>query len=196
MESLSTQGSKVYAIGMTIDPNSLVSGKYATQVFYYEQNSDGFKLLAEGALEKPTEKSSEITFITGERTTTNKNTPNPPSTSLSSPVGEVSPESLVQNYFENIKSGQHQKSWDMLPSDMQNNKSIHPNGYESFTSWWQKASVDVDAVKVVSQSDREAIVKADVRYKVRNGGSKPLSLRYFFNKNSTGNSWMITKIKS
>ncbi len=196
MESLSTQGSKVYVLGMTIDPSSLLSDKYATQVFYYDQNSGGFQLVAEGTLEKPTEKSSEITFITGKKPTANSNKPNPPSTSLSSPAGAVPPDTLVQNYFTSIKSGQYQKAWDMLPSDLQRNKSTHPNGYKSFTDWWGKTSVDVDIIKMVSQSDREAVVDAEVQYKARKGKPQPLHLRYFLKKKSGTGSWVITKIKS
>jgi hypothetical protein len=122
--------------------------------------------------------------------------PSPTVKSISSSTGSTSADSLVQSYFTNIKSGQYQKAWDMLPSDMQRNKSIHPNGYNSFTDWWKKTSVDVDAVKIVSQSDQEAVVNADVRYKSQKGSPQPLHLRYFLKRNSSTDNWVITKIKS
>jgi hypothetical protein len=113
-----------------------------------------------------------------------------------SSTNSTTPDSLVQNYFMSIKNGQYQKAWDMLPSDMQRNKFIHPNGYSSFTDWWKKTSIDVDAVKIVSQSDREAIVNADVRYKAQKGSPHPLHLKYFLKRNSSTDNWVINKIKS
>jgi hypothetical protein len=196
MESLSTQGAKIYAIDFTADPSNIVNKKHATQIYYFDQSSGGFQLRFEGALEVDGGETSKVDFTTGDSSQSIKASPSATIASASSSANTTAPDTLVQNYFASIKNGQYQKAWDMLPSDMQRNKSIHPNGYNSFTDWWKKTSVDVDAVKIVSQSDREAIVNADVRYKAQKGSPHPLHLRYFLKRNSSTDNWVITKIKS
>jgi serine/threonine protein kinase, bacterial len=126
--------------------------------------------------------------------------PIPSSTGTISPtpnlsVSTISPEDLVRKYYGNIKSGQYQDSWNMLPSGMQKDQSLHPNGYGSFRDWWTKTNADIDATQLASQSEQEAVVNVDVRYTVNRGSLRRSHLRYFFTKDPVSNSWTISKIK-
>jgi hypothetical protein len=191
MESLATQGAKIYAITYTTEDS-----KKATQIYYFDQSSDGFKLRFQGALEAASGETSKVVFTAGDISQNSSSNSNPSSTTASTSTAITLPDNLVRSYFTNIQSGQYQKAWDMLPSDLQRNKSTHPDGYKSFTDWWQKTSVDVDAIKVASKSDQDAIVDADVRYKTRKGSPQPLHLRYFLRRSSSTDNWVITNIKS
>jgi hypothetical protein len=104
-----------------------------------------------------------------------------------SSTNTITPNSLVRNYFMSIKSGQYQKAWDMMPRDWQ-----QTNGYKSFADFWGKASLYIDAVEIASQSDREAVVNANVRYKLQKGSPQSLHLRYFLKRNSSTDNWIIT----
>jgi serine/threonine protein kinase, bacterial len=118
-----------------------------------------------------------------------------PNTSNSSLVNTTSPEDLVRKYYENIKSGRYQESWNMLPSGMQKDSALHPSGYASFSEWWTKTNADIDATQLASQTDQEAVVNVDVRYTVNRGSMRRSHLRYFFSKDPVNNSWTISKIK-
>jgi hypothetical protein len=135
---------------------------------------------------------------------TSQNSLLPASLSASSPTKPIpspsmasttSPEDLVRKYYNDIKIGRYQDSWNMLPSDMQKDSSLHPNGYASFTEWWTKTSVDVNGIQLAAQSDRDAVVNVDITFNVSRSGSRPLHFRYFFTKDLVSNSWTISKIK-
>jgi hypothetical protein len=118
-----------------------------------------------------------------------------PTTSNPSITNTTSPEDLVRKYYENIKGGRYQESWNMLPSGMQKDPALHPNGYASFSEWWTKTNADIDATQLASQTDQEAVVNVDVRYTVNRGSMRRSHLRYFFSKDPVNNSWTISKIK-
>lgn len=106
----------------------------------------------------------------------------------------LSPDQIITYYFFNIIQGEYKKSWNLLPSNLQRNPSIHPNGYNSFADWWKDANVGVDAIKLVSQNDREAVVNADVQYIKRNS-SRPFRLQYTLRKDKGSGNWAIATVK-
>jgi hypothetical protein len=162
MESLATQGAKIYAINYTTE-----NSKNASRIYYFDQSSNGFQLRFQGSFEAPSGETSKVIFTTGDSSQNDSSNSNSSSTTASTSTNITLPDNLVRSYFDNIKSGQYQKAWDMLPSDLQGNKSVHPNGYKSFTDWWQKTGVDVEAVKVASKTDLDAIV--DLTFPVKFG---------------------------
>ena len=107
----------------------------------------------------------------------------------------TSPEDIVRTYYDNIKSGRYSESWNMLPTSMQKDQSLHPNGYASFRDWWTKTNVDVDVVRLAESSSTVAVVDVDVRFTANRGNPRPLHTRYFFTKDPVSNSWTISKIK-
>lgn len=106
----------------------------------------------------------------------------------------LSPDLIIAYYFLNIIRGEYRKSWNLLPSNLQRSPSIHPNGYNSFADWWKDATVGIDAIKLVSQNDREAVVNADVQYIKRNS-SRPFRLQYTLRKDKGSGNWAIATVK-
>jgi serine/threonine protein kinase, bacterial len=112
----------------------------------------------------------------------------------------ITPTDIVKDYYNKINTRDIQGAWNKLPISLQNDRSIHPNGYNSFLDWWsnQVGSAQLLGTNLVSSTDREAIVDADVQYFMRSGQdrrSKPQAMRYFFVKDTITNTWIIEKIR-
>jgi serine/threonine protein kinase, bacterial len=107
------------------------------------------------------------------------------------------PRDNVRDYYSKIHNRNYSSAWDLLPTTLQNNKSVHPDGYNSFLNWWanQVADVEIQQTNLVSQTDREAVVDVDVKYLMRKGRVSPHRIRYFLNKDDRDNDWVIQKIK-
>jgi serine/threonine protein kinase, bacterial len=157
------------------------------------------------------EKVDGTAIVSSPASTSNPSTspsPNPstspspnPSTSPSPIVNppSISPTDIVKDYYMKINTHDIQGAWDKLPSSIQNNRSVHPDGYNSFLDWWSNkvGSVQLLGTNLVTASDLEAIVDADIQYFMRSGQGKstPQAMRYFFIKDTSNNTWRIDRIK-
>jgi serine/threonine protein kinase, bacterial len=107
------------------------------------------------------------------------------------------PKDTVRDYYSKIHSKNYSAAWNSLPPDLQNNRSVHPNGYNSFLEWWanQVADVEVQKTNLVSQTDRDAVVDVDIKYLMRKGRVSPHMIRYFLVKDNPTHDWAIQKIR-
>jgi serine/threonine protein kinase, bacterial len=107
------------------------------------------------------------------------------------------PRDTVRDYYSKIHNRNYSGAWDSLPTALQNNKSVHPDGYNSFLNWWanQVADIEIQQTSIVSQTDREAVVDVDVKYLMIKGRVSPHRIRYFLTKDDRTNDWVIQRIK-
>jgi serine/threonine protein kinase, bacterial len=135
-------------------------------------------------------------------------TPNSPTITSSNPSISPSPivnsptiaaRDIVIDYYHKINTSDFQGAWNKLPISLQNDRTIHPDGYNSFLDWWANkvGSVQLLGTNLVTENDRQAIVDADVQYFMRSGKGRttPQSMRYFFVKDTSNNTWLIDKIR-
>jgi serine/threonine protein kinase, bacterial len=132
-------------------------------------------------------------------TPTSSSTIQPPISSTANQPN-ITPTDIVKDYYNKINTHDFQGAWNKLPVSLQNDRSIHPNGYNSFLDWWsnQVGSAQLLGTNLVSSTDKEAIVDADVQYFMRSGQgrrSTPQAMRYFFTKDTSNNTWVIDKIR-
>jgi serine/threonine protein kinase, bacterial len=107
-----------------------------------------------------------------------------------------SPEKLISTYYQDINDRQYQSAWDKLPSDLQQNRNIHPQGYQSFAGFFDRMkSIQVNELIVVEETASQAIVAADLNCEFRKDVKSPLFLRFILNKNNPNQQWEISKIK-
>jgi serine/threonine protein kinase, bacterial len=144
----------------------------------------------------------------GEKTDIVAPPPSTPTSSSTTPTStpstanppKITPTDIVKDYYVKINTRDFQGAWNKLPVSLQNDRSIHPNGYNSFLDWWsnQVGSAQLLGTNLVSSTDKEAIVDADVQYFMRSGQgrrSTPQAMRYFFVKDTSNNTWIIEKIR-
>ena len=107
------------------------------------------------------------------------------------------PREPVRDYYSNIHRKNYSSAWNSLPVDLQNNKSIHPDGYNSFLEWWSKQVTDVEIqqTNLVSQTERDAVVDVEIEYRLRKGRAAPRMIRYFLVKDARTHDWIIQKIR-
>jgi serine/threonine-protein kinase len=110
-------------------------------------------------------------------------------------VNKPSPEQTLINYYNAINRGDYGEAWNMLPSSLQNNPRVHPDGFQSFKSWFQKTTpITVNSVQQVRQSTNTALVKVRYRY-VLNSRSRSMSLSYNLVWNSSQQRWLIESVR-
>jgi hypothetical protein len=103
------------------------------------------------------------------------------------------PTIAVRDHYEGIRGGGYYKAWERLPQQIKNDPKIHPDGYESFKSWF----VSTNPIKVTNlvitgcQDYSRATVK--VTY-FSESKSKQWSLIYELQWNSQKNYWEFVNI--
>lgn len=105
----------------------------------------------------------------------------PSSASPTSSVSRPSTEQALRDYFSAIKSNQYTTAWNQLDFELQNSKSLHPNGFNSFTDWWTKVKhVKIQQVSSQEINTETATIDAQVQYLMQSGETSSQSLRFFF----------------
>jgi hypothetical protein len=105
-------------------------------------------------------------------------------------------EEEVRNYYSNINNGRYQAAWDRLPTALQTDEDIHPNGFKSFEKWYESmSSVDVKEVNVAESNSDSAEVNARVGYNFKDSRTVSNSLRFLLSWDSQAEKWRIEEIK-
>jgi hypothetical protein len=125
---------------------------------------------------------------------------NPSSTqpiSSSSSTSQDSPEALITQYYRDINSRKYQLAWDKLPTNLQRDQNIHPNGYQSFSEFFDKFDgVNVNNLTTIEKTEYYAVVGIDLDCQFNKENRKsPLYLRFFLSRSSNNQIWQISKIK-
>jgi serine/threonine protein kinase, bacterial len=105
-----------------------------------------------------------------------------------------SPASFVQNYYSNINSKNLQTTWNQLTPALRSNRKLHPNGYDSYTGWWDGTvdQVQVNQINLVEQNDQTAIVRAQLNYILRSGKKERASVRFNLVWDTATGQWLIS----
>nr|AAB41116.1 PknA [Nostoc sp. PCC 7120 = FACHB-418] len=105
-----------------------------------------------------------------------------------------SPEQAVQNYYETINQGEYSTAWNLLASSFQNNRKLHPRGYDSYLDWWggQVENVDVEQVSLLKANRDTATVNARLRYFMKSGRQSSSSVRFSLVWDADNNRWVVS----
>jgi uncharacterized caspase-like protein len=112
-----------------------------------------------------------------------------------SSAGSQSPVEAVLGYYNDINCGNYEKAWESLPFSLKENKRIHPQGFESFKSYFKQiVPIRIGGTKIAESGQSEAIVEVQFSY-VDNGRLSSMTLRYSLVKDNLENRWIITSVK-
>jgi len=174
------------------------TGKYTMQISAL-QGTTTFEI--EMSLETPQTIASSspkpTTTTSSSSSKSNNSIKKTPGASVSSQkIYRPSPEKAVEDYYSAINNRKYQTAWDKLPSGIRNNQELHPNGYRSYTDWWETVDlVDISNTLLVEQNNESAVVDIQFKYIMKSGGESPQSLRFLFKWEPKNNRWSIEKIK-
>ncbi|MDB9315829.1 serine/threonine-protein kinase, partial [Spirulina sp. CS-785/01] len=134
--------------------------------------------------------SPSVTIETPESPPSNEETP------PNNPVTRPNPETVVQSYYSNINNEQYYESWQMLPSEIQDDSGLHPNGYLSYYDWWDSVErVGLKTIETVEVNPENAIVETSYNYFMKQGNTTPQSIRFYLRWNESQQQWNIARIK-
>ncbi|BAZ39221.1 serine/threonine protein kinase [Calothrix sp. NIES-4101] len=104
-----------------------------------------------------------------------------------------SAQGFVENYYSTINSGNIQAAWNKLSPAFQRNRRLHPQGYASYTDWWQGtvAKVGINQIRLDKQSTNTATVYAELNYLLKDGQNSPASVRFTLVWDASSNQWLI-----
>jgi hypothetical protein len=106
-----------------------------------------------------------------------------------------SPENLIAQYYQEINSRQYESAWNKLPTNLQENRQLHPQGYQSFVDFYNKLDgIQVVNLASIGGTNSSTEVKADLQCKQKNGNLSPLFLRFYVKKGTSDREWKIYKI--
>lgn len=117
--------------------------------------------------------------------------------SRSPSVEKISPAQAVENYYLTINRGEYEAAWNQLSPNLQNNKRLHSNGYLSFIDWWggKVQSIDVDRVNLVEENRDNAIVDAQLQYRLKTGKVAPGSVRFSLVWDVSSDRWVVVGVQ-
>ncbi|WP_204103117.1 MULTISPECIES: hypothetical protein [Spirulina sp. CCY15215] len=121
---------------------------------------------------------------------------NSPPQNSSSSIARTDPKESIKKYYSYINNEEYPLAWEMLTNFHQQDKKLHPNGYNSYYDWWIKvARVDIKDIKTVEVLANTAEVDIWYNYYMKRGNTLTNSLRFFLDWNESREQWQIAKVK-
>lgn len=119
-----------------------------------------------------------------------------PISAKSNTVYRPAPEKVIDNYYTKVNNHQYREAWNLLPTALQEDKQLHPNGYNSFTDWWNKVEyVTFNQYSLEAVNSNWAVVNAKPRYRMKNGRTVTIPLKFYMSWNNANQQWEMAKIK-
>ncbi|BAZ05678.1 protein kinase domain-containing protein [Calothrix sp. NIES-3974] len=140
----------------------------------------------------------QITVVPSEQPTqpqTNKQIEQPSSPEATR--SRVAPETAIQNYYDYLNRGEYQTAWNQLSLQHQSNTESHPNGFSSFTEWWEQVTdINFQNFTNSQENNKTAIVEAQLSYTIKTTGQRISGTRRFsLIWDSSSQRWLIDKIE-
>ncbi len=119
-----------------------------------------------------------------------------PDNKINREINRPSPANTVQAYYTSISNHQYDIAWNKLSYSLQNNQSIHPDGYRSFVEWWtQMKFVEVQELRVLDTNAATASADVQLKYFMKTGKISSDHLQLFLVWDEVNNRWAIDKAK-
>lgn len=76
-------------------------------------------------------------------------------------VNRPSPEIFINNYYTKLNENNYTEAWSFLATELQENSTSHPKGYQSYIEWWEQ--INNINVEIISSSSQNKTAKVKVR---------------------------------
>jgi hypothetical protein len=120
----------------------------------------------------------------------------PPVVQTPQPKQGNSPKDTITQYYEKINSRDYKSAWNRLPIDLRDNRTVHPNGYNSFTDFYDGLNgININSLDVVEKSEYNAEVRLRASCKLKSNKLAGLFLRFHLKWNDSSQQWEIYKVR-
>jgi outer membrane murein-binding lipoprotein Lpp len=120
-------------------------------------------------------------------------TPSTANNSSQNSLQRPSANTFIRQYYEKLKSGQHQSAWLDLAPSFQHNRQANPGGYSGeYSQWWGGLGkrTQVGKIETMKRTDDQAIVRVHCQYR-----GEPYIAEYYLAFDNPSQSWKISQIK-
>ncbi|MBD2456682.1 hypothetical protein H6G80_21705 [Nostoc sp. FACHB-87] len=118
-----------------------------------------------------------------------------PTTSSANNVDRPSTEKVIEDYYTKVNSHQYQEAWNFLSTTLQEDRELHPDGYNSFIEWWEQVKyVSVNRYSLEDANNNGGVVNVWTRYYMKNGRNVSIPLKFYMSWNDANQKWEINKI--
>jgi hypothetical protein len=100
---------------------------------------------------------------------------------------------FIRQYYEKLKSGQHQSAWLDLAPSFQHNRQANPGGYSGeYSQWWGGLGkrTQVGKVETMRRTDEQATVRVHCQF-----SGESYVAEYYLAFDNSSQSWKISQIK-
>jgi hypothetical protein len=100
---------------------------------------------------------------------------------------------FIRQYYEKLKSGQHQSAWLDLAPSFQHNRQANPGGYSGeYSQWWGGLGkrTQIGKVETMRRTDEQAIVRVHCQF-----SGESYIAEYYLAFDNSSQSWKISQIK-
>lgn len=184
-----------------------LDGKYTVQVaamggsttfdlgLELEDNNTQAVNLLSSPIPTPVE-TTQASIISNSKTTLTRKKRNLSTVPAADIDNRPSPEILINDYYTKLNQNNYAEAWSFLATELQENSTSHPNGYQSYIEWWEQVN-NID-VQVISSSFQNKTAKVKVRCKndLKNGSKIYANILYYLRWNETDDNWRIINIQA
>lgn len=121
------------------------------------------------------------------------NTPTPTPSFTQTPTLPNPTQAVVEQYSY-INNRQYETAWNNLTPRFRDDRSIFPNGYQSYTNWWDTvASIQTQNAKLVNNTNDRATVEIQLTHSMKDGDISTETRQLELIWNADRNSWEIDR---
>lgn len=181
-----------------------ITGNYTVQIFIPRGSTTfdlAMNLETESTASVPSPAVTPIAVNTPLVTTSSSipenNKPSTISSFTSNNISRPSPTKVIKDYFAKINNRQYADAWDILPVELQENKELHPNGYNSFLEWYRDTVdfIDIHKMYLAKSNNDYATVKLQSTYYMKSGRKSRVNLNFYMVWNENKEKWDMQKTK-
>ncbi len=112
-------------------------------------------------------------------------------------ISRPSPTKVIEDYYAKINNRQYADAWDIVPVKLQENKELHPNGYNSFLEWYRDTVnfIDIHQIYLAESNNDYATVKLKSTYYMKSGKKARVNINFYMVWNENREKWDMQKTK-
>lgn len=105
------------------------------------------------------------------------------------------PDKALESYFKYLNQKQYLKAWNLLSQSYQENLTLHPQGFDSYTQFWTTVNqVSLSNTEIIKHTDYQSVVKTTWTLELKNGKIESITLEFEMIWDDSKNKWLINKV--
>ncbi|MFM6474303.1 MAG: hypothetical protein ACKPGH_12535, partial [Dolichospermum sp.] len=105
------------------------------------------------------------------------------------------PQTTIENYYNNLNKSDYQNAWNTLTARLKTDQEAHPDGYNSYLEWWQQVKyIDTQILGAKNNGDT-ATVTIRCKYDLASGRRISSKIKYYLRWSDDSKTWKINRVE-